>query len=264
MQEIRFLEYRSTLAYNRHVFSIEHGDLLKAFVAIEGNFPTLIELPQTRRDRNKRSWVSMIPLLLLLERQALAAFELLTADESYQAWLLLRPGIEATLIIGKWIEDPASAKIWENKDKDPRSYRKAYMGKALQSTALPGSDVIQAALGKINDRFVHTNTGYYHRHLDVAPGDPGYVNVLLTYHEDDPLQLANAFAFLHLVLMMQDALLAAFNGLFGTEATLPTSLAVFRERFGNRIAELARTNSEYRAVLTDLGIWGESLHEGAI
>src|SRR5579859_4472065 len=101
MQEIRLLEYRSTQDYNRHVFSIAHGDLIRAFIAIDRNFSALIELPQTKRDKKGNSWVGLVPLLLLLQRHALMAFELLSADESYRAWLLLRPGIEAALIIGK-------------------------------------------------------------------------------------------------------------------------------------------------------------------
>jgi hypothetical protein len=253
--KVPFLDYRSALAYNRDVFSIEHGDLLKAFVAIDGNFPALVELPRTHRNQNGKARVSLVPLLLLLQRQAHTAFDVLSADQSYQAWLLLRPGIEAALIIGKWVDDPQNVKIWQNRDKDPGAYQKAYTGKALQSAALPGSDRIQTVLRRINDRFVHANLDYYHRHLNVGPGDPGYVNVLLNYFEDDALQLANVFAFLHLLLIVQEALLALFNQLFGTEARLPSPLSLFRNSFSKRIDELARADKEYRAVLSDLGAW---------
>lgn len=257
MMKVPFLEYRSALAYNRDIFSIEHGDLFKAFVAIDGNFPALVDLPRTRRDRSGKAHVGLLPLLLLLRRQAHTAFDVLSADQSYQAWLLLRPGIEAALIIGKWVDDPLNAKVWQNRDKDPRAYQNAYTGKALQSAALPGSQRIQAVLRRINDQFVHANPDYYHRHLNVGPGDPGYVNVLLNYFEDDPLQLSNVFAFLHLLLIVQEALLALFNQLFGTEARLPSPLALFRDTFGKRIDELARADNEYRAVLSDLGAWTE-------
>ncbi|MGH2397985.1 MAG: hypothetical protein ACRDFW_13630 [bacterium] len=253
--KVPFLEYRSALAYNRDVFSVEHGDLLKAFVAIDNNFPALVELPRTRRDRNGKAHVSLLPFMLLLQRQAHAAFDVLSADQSYQAWLLLRPGIEAVLIIGKWIDDPQNARIWQNRDKDPGAYQKTYTGKGLRSTSLPGSEQIQAVLRTINDRFVHANLDYYHRHLNVGAGDPGYVNVLLNYFEDDTLQLVNVFAFLHLLLVMQEGLLALFNRLFGTEASLSSPLAVFRRTYGERIENLARENDECRAVLSELGAW---------
>lgn len=253
--KVPFLEYRGALAYNRDVFSIEHGDLLKAFVAIDSNFPALVDPVRTCRDRNGKSHVSLIPFMLLLRRQAHTAFDVLSADQSYQAWLLLRPGIEAVLIIGKWVDDPENAKIWQNRDKDRSAYQKAYTGKGLRSTSLPDSVRIQAVLGAVNDRFVHANLDYYHRHLNVGAGDPGYVNVLLSYFEDDMLQLVNVLAFLHLLLVMQESLLTLFNQLFGIAESLPSPLGVFRNTYSEKIERLARENSEYRAVLTELGAW---------
>jgi hypothetical protein len=253
--KVPFLGYRSALVYNRDVFSIEHGDLLKAFLAADGNFPTLTELPRTRRDPQGNSHVSLVPLLLLLRRQAHSAFDILSADQSYQAWLLLRPGLEAALIIGKWTDDPKNSTIWQNREKDPGAYQKVYTGKALQSASLPGSDRIQAVLREINDRFVHANIDYYQRHLSFGVGDPGYVNILVNYFEEDLLQLANVFAFLHLLLVVQEALLALFNELFATQVGLPSSLGLFEETFKGRVTELARTKPEYGTVLTELGAW---------
>ena len=74
--KIPFIDYRSALAYNHDVFSIEHGDLLKVFDAIDGNFRLLVELPRTGRDRNRKTHVSLIPFMLLLHRQADSALML--------------------------------------------------------------------------------------------------------------------------------------------------------------------------------------------
>jgi hypothetical protein len=253
--KVPFLEYRSVLAYNRDVFLIEHSDLLKTFIAIDNNFETLIRLPQTRRDRDGNSHVSLAPLILLLRRQAYSAFDVLSADQSYHAWLLLRPGIEAALIIGKWVDDPQNAKIWQDREKDPGAYQRTYIGKFLRSASLTGSERIQTVLSTINGRFVHANLDYYHRHLKVGPGDPGYVNLALSYFEDDTLQLVNVLAFLHLLLVVQEALLALFNQLFGAEVALPSSLALFRQTYSDRIERLANGNVEYKAVLSGLGAW---------
>jgi hypothetical protein len=253
--KVPFLEYRSALAYNRDVFLIEHSNLLKTFLTIDSNFPALLELPRTRRDHNGKSHVSLPPFVLLLQRQAYAAFDVLSADQSYHAWLLLRPGIEAALIIGKWVDDPENAKIWQNKDQDPGSFQKVYTGKALRSTSLPDSERIQAALRSINDRFVHANVDYYQRHLDIFDQDPGYVNVLINYFEDDTLQVVNVFAILNLLLVVQEALLALFNKLFGTEVALPYSPLDFRTAHGDRIENLAQEKSQYRKLLSDLGAW---------
>lgn len=253
--KVPFLEYRAALAYNRGVFFIEHSDLVKTFIATDANFPALVELPRTRRDSEGNSHVSPVPLLLLLRRQAHTAFDVLSADQSHQAWLLLRPGLEAALILGKRVDDPENATIWQNREKNRAAYRKVYTGKALQSASLPGSDRIQMVLSRINDRFVHANIDYYHRHLDVGPGTPGHVSVLLNYFEDDPLQLANVLAFLHLLLVVQDALLGLFNKLFATQASLPSPLKLFEDTFGERLGELTREKSEYSTVLTELGAY---------
>ena len=253
--KIPFLEYQSALAYNRQVFLIEHADLLKVFLAIDANFDTLIELPRTRRDGQGHSHVSLAPLLLLLRRQTHTAFDVLSADQSYHAWLLLRPGLEAALVIGKWVYDPQNAKIWQERTKDPKAFRAAYTGRGLCSASLPSSNRIQAVLGTINDRFVHANLDYYHRHLNVGPGDPGHVSVVLSYFEDDPLQVANTFAFLHLLLIVQEALLALFNRLFGSSENLPSPLTLFQNSFAKRIDDLARSNDVYRDVLAELGSW---------
>jgi hypothetical protein len=197
--------------------------------------------------------VSLAPLLLLLRRQAYCAFDVLSADQSYHAWLLLRPGVEAALIIGKWVDDPQNAAIWKDREKDRRAYQDTYTGRALRSTSLVGSDQIQGVLSAINDQFVHANLDYYYRHLKVDPGDPRYVNLALSYFEDDTLQVVNALAFLHLLLAVQEALLALFNKLFGAEVALPSTLTLFKQTYGDRIERLVREKDEYKSVLSDLG-----------
>ena len=109
------LDYRSALSYNREVFLIQQGALVKAFSAIDDNFASLIQPLATKRDSTGHSHVSLTPFLLLLQRQARAAFELFSAYESYQGWVLARPGVEGALIIGKWVDDPANAHVWQNR-----------------------------------------------------------------------------------------------------------------------------------------------------
>ena len=83
------LRYRSTLAYNREVFLIEHSKFVKVFSVIDKNFENLIEPLRTLRDAAGKSHVSLIPFVLLLQRQCRVAFEALSAFQAYHAWLLL-------------------------------------------------------------------------------------------------------------------------------------------------------------------------------
>ncbi|HEY9141172.1 MAG TPA: hypothetical protein VIN93_09785 [Bryobacteraceae bacterium] len=256
----QILDYRSVLAYNREVFLIEHGELIKAFSAIDANFSALVEAPRTMRDASGKSYVSLIPFLLLFQRQSRAAFEAFAVHQSYQGWVLLRPGIESVLIIGKWVDDPANAKIWQNRNKEPnrkehrKAYQNAYSGPALRSKCLPSSERIQTVLSKVNDNFVHANPDYYDRHLKAGAGDPGYVNFWLDYFDDDTLLETHVLAFLHLVLVMQEALLDLLNRQFLTPAGLRTSLASFDSKFGARTVELAAASDEAATTLGQRGL----------
>jgi hypothetical protein len=249
------LHYHSALSYNREVFLIQQGALVKAFSTINDNFASLIQPLATKRASNGHSHVGLVPFLLLLQRQARAAFELFSADQSYQGWLLARPGVEGALIIGKWVDDPANARVWQNRYMNRSAYRKGYSGQALRSKSLVNSARIQAVLSKINDDFVHANPDYYGRHLLSGPSDPGYVNVVLNYFDDDTVQEAHVLAFLHLLLAIQQDLADLVGRLFGVPVVLPNGIAEFERTFLPRVQPLVARYSGAKAILEELGSW---------
>lgn len=249
------LHYRSALSYNREVFLIQHGALVKAFSTIDDNFASLIQPLATKRASNGHSHVSLAPFLLLLQRQARAAFELFSADQSYQGWVLARPGVECALIIGKWVDNPANARLWQNRYVNRSAYGKEYSGQALRSKSLVNSARIQSVLSKINDDFVHANPDYYVRHLLTGPRDPGYVNVVLNYFDDDPVQEAHVLAFLHLVLVIQQDLADLMGRLFGVPVILPNGIAEFERTFLPRVQALVARHSGAKEILEELGSW---------
>jgi len=234
---------------------MQHGEVVKAFVAIDGNFHTLLQLLGTKRDHNGKSYVSLIPFLFLLQRQARSAFEALSAFQSYQAWVLLRPGIEAALIIGKWVDDPHNAEVWKKRESDTQAYQKMYTGKGLRSKSLPDSELIQGVLRKINDGFVHANPDYYRRHLNIDQAHPDFLRMLFQYFDDDSLLLVNVFAFLHLLLVVQQALLSLFNKLFSGDAVLPSTVELFVRTYGDKIRNLTDSSEEHRRLMQDFGMW---------
>ena len=100
------------------------------------------------------------------------------------------------------------------------------------------------------------NPDYYRRHLDVDPADPNYVNMLLQYIiDDDNFLVVNVLAFLHLLLLVQEALLSLFNKLFSCHLVLPSPLELFDRTYGAKIRELAVSTEESRTLLQELGIW---------
>jgi len=233
---------------------IERGEFMKAFSAVDYNFSEIIELPRTMRDGDGKSHVGLIPFVALLQRQSRAAFEAFAVYQSYQAWVLLRPGIEALLIVGKWVDDPANAKVWQERKENSKAYQKAYQGRALRSNSLPSSAEIQGVLSRINDDFVHANPDYYERHFNVAADDPGYVNFWLDYFDEDSLQEAHTLAFLHLLLVMQEALAGLFSGLFTVPVALKSPLGLFNSTFAARMRDVASRSAESAKVLEQLGL----------
>jgi hypothetical protein len=248
------LRYRSVLTYNREVFLLEHGMLVKAFDAIDKNYGGLIEPLRTMRDRSGRSYISLIPFVLLLQRQSRAAFESFAAYQPYHGWLLLRPGIESVLIVGKWVDDPANAKIWENREKDRKSYRNAYTGPNLQSKSLTSSEGIRGVLSKVNDDFVHPNPDYYSRHLKMEQPDEKFMEFRLDYFDDGDVVKAHVLSFLHLLLVMQVALAGLIGGVFESPVVLTALLSTFDKTFGETIRTLASKSMEMAAIFEKLGL----------
>ena len=96
-----------------------------------------------------------------MQRQSFVALDALSSMQAYQAWVLLRPGLECALIMGKWMDDNANYHIWINRLQDPEAYRTTYSGKKMVSRSLPRSRDLQQVLKAINDSFVHPNPEYW-------------------------------------------------------------------------------------------------------
>jgi len=106
----QILDYRAHVAFNREVFLLRYEHPFRTFCSIDGNFGILLQLVQSQRDPAGNSHISLAPFLMLMQRQSRSAFEALASDQSYQAWVLIRPAVEAALIIGKWVDDPKQRK----------------------------------------------------------------------------------------------------------------------------------------------------------
>jgi hypothetical protein len=249
------LHYRSSMAYNEEVFLIQNGDLIKIFMAVDENFDVILKPLGTEHDLRGHSHVSLILLIFLFQRQSRAAFDLFARAQSFQAWLLARPGIECALIIGKWVDDPNNAKIWRDRLKDLKAYRATYEGKALRSKSLANSEAIQGVLKKLNDYFAHVNHTYYDRHKKLIDLNETQVALQIDFNEDSFTQEAHVLAFLHLVLLTQQGLADLCTGLFGHPVSLTTNPKGFRDRVGPRLEKLFKNKPEARKILNEMGNW---------
>ncbi|MBI4481252.1 MAG: hypothetical protein HY652_00035 [Acidobacteria bacterium] len=250
------LEYRNRLAFNREFFLLKYGFAFHAFTQIDSNFNVLGQILQSKKDKNGKSRVSFIPFVLLMQRQARAAFEGISSFQSYEAWVLLRPCLEAALIMGKWEDDPQNCNIWKNRAEDREAYWKTYTGRKLRSTALPRSDRLQTVLSRINDDFIHANPDYYLRHTKIQP-QVETVGILVHYFDDAADHEAHLHAVLHLILVVQDSAAGMLRQIFGGLDPLTVALDVYENEFAPRVRKFLERSPSHKTVLAELGLWPE-------
>jgi len=225
------IEYRSILEGNRQIFWLNHADAFHAFAEIDQNFMRIVTAIQVGRDANNRTRAHVIPLLLLMQRQARSAFDLLSTYRGYEAWVLIRPAIELALMLGKFEEDPETFKVWQNRRDDPKRYRKIFTGKKLRSKSLPRSEDIQQVLRRINDDFMHANTDYFSRHFEIERVDSDNLGLKVVYTDDDEELSVQLWAFLHLLIVIQDSISKLLNHAFVNAQVKIAPLVDFEKRY---------------------------------
>lgn len=248
------LKYRAALSENREVFLLNHHDAIQTFNRIDKNFELLIEAVSKNRDQYGKTYVSFLPLIALMQRQSRSAFEALSSFQAYQAWVLLRVALEIPLIMGKWIDDRVNVKVWKQRLERPGPYRKAYTGKALRSKSLPNSAEIQKVLSRVNDRFIHANPDYCHRHSEWSPLQDQQVGYQLDYFDDQDHAKLHILAILHLLVFVQESLLGLLNSLFPDIMVATMGLESFRTLY-RKDADHEAESDESREILSNLGLW---------
>ena len=249
------LEYRGAIEYNLDFFLLNRAWALHAFSTADSGFAHLLKLLRDCRGGEGKSRVSFIPFLLLMQRQARSSFERLSSFQSYEAWVLLRPCLESALILGKWTDDLAFAKIWENRMADRDPFRRKYSGRHLRSKSLRRSEELQRVLSRINDDFMHANSAYYTRHTTVVSVDENDVEILVHYFDTQVDNEAHTLALLHLLVVVQESVLALFESTFGELPLKTMGLSSFEKAHEHRVRALPKRSPQQDAVLQDLGLW---------
>lgn len=253
------LGYRAVLARNRETFLLNHKLEFCAFDEFDHAIPRIAGVLGRVADKENRSYFQFIPFLQIMQRQARNAFENISAYQSYQAWVTLRPFVEASLIVGKWMDDPHNAEIWmsrgENKNAK-REYQDTYSGKGLLSKALPHAKAIRAVLTRINDEFMHTNPRYYTGAItfsaNVSPTTSGY---FIDYTDNQADHRAHLHAFLHLLYFTLDSVVQMLVTKYGENKQLAVDLPKLEREFQATVAAIARSDQIHRRVLINLGLW---------
>ncbi len=248
------LDYRHRRAYNRDASALLFPSAFHAFATTDGTLSTLIAAIPGARDETGHAHVGLLPFLMLLQRQSRMAFDLLAEGQAYQAWMLFRPGLEAGLIVGKWLDDPHNADVWEHRKDDPKAYKAAYWGKGLVTATLPRSEDLRAVLSRLNDDFMHPNPDYVWRHMTME--DAGQDLALWCNYFDDQLSTEmHLYSFLHVYLVLIDALVAAIGAKLASVRAIDCHLDEFERAFRGRVDALRQAHTERAHLLADLGLW---------
>lgn len=249
------LDYESARSYNRNVFLLNHSWSFRVYSQIDNNFYRLGYVLSKGRDRNGKSYVSLIPFFLLMRRQAMNAFWALCSHQSFEAWVLLRPCLESALIVGKWTDDPAAAKVWENRKQDRESYKREYSGKHLRSRSLPRSDRIQSVLSQINDDFMHANPDYYRRHADVRERSDRIVELNVHFFDTALDHETHLLAFAHLLMVLEKSLSELLAALIVDQDVVDVGYDSFRETHSRLYESFLEEHAEQAGIIATLGLW---------
>ena len=77
----------------------------------------------------------------------------------------------------------------------------------------------------------------------------------LQYFDDGPDHQAHLYAFLHLLLVLQDSLWRMWERVYGTMPPLPGAVTDFEKVFRGKAFKLKEEHEPTPNVLRDLGLW---------
>jgi len=260
------LTYTSILFYNRQTFLLNYEKEFKAFEDSNERLLKIAKVISERKSDQNESLVGLIPFFLIIERQATNAFDCLCQYQSYQTWIVFRPALEAALIIGKLLDDPANAKlwrdrqqIWKNRKKDKERYKKykrEFEGNGLIPLSLPHGREFRQLLTRINDEFMHVNFIYFNRSHSIEDIDSESVFMKLNYVDENPEDhKANLLSFLHMYHLLGSSLGQALASKYSKEQALNVEIEVIEKIWKPEVVKLIKEKPVLKELCLTFGLW---------
>lgn len=249
-----FSEYYSIQIKNREVFEKNFACDVEVFKALLSRLREVWARVGVTRGVSGRSHAGLLPFSNLLLRHVMFGFEHLSCYQSFLAWLTLRPGLEALLMIGKFVDDPANAKIWLEREIDTKAYRQAFWGSALESKSLSMSAEFRQVLTRLNDEFMHPNPAFTYRDTTVRTDSTGHLVEVQFFDVSAELHEAHILAYLNLldvIVATSDSLVTALCGPRGSSSPVQQPYATKEQ---SRAIQLAK-NAVGKNIMVDLGLW---------
>lgn len=248
-----YSDYYSTQVSNREIFQKNFDADIREFKALLSKLRSTWARVGTTRGISGHSHVSLLPFSNILIRHVIFGFEHLSCYQSFLAWLAFRPGLEALLIIGKFVDDPANAKIWLNREADAKTYQNTFRGSALQSASTARSAEFRQVLNRLNDEFTHPNPAFAYRDATRRDESDGVLLEIQYFDRSTAIHEGHLLAYLNLldlIVATSDSLVSVLCGPTGAVDTVET----YSARVHNRATRLAQ-DSTAKKVMVELGLW---------
>jgi hypothetical protein len=249
------LEYAATQVRNRETFLLNYGKDFGVFTYQIGALRAVWSRIGAERDLMGQSHAGLLLFANILVRHAILGFQHIASYQSFVAWLTFRPGLEALLLLGKFVDNPANAKVWRDRLTNRNAYQKAFSGKGLISKSLPRSREFRGVLTRLNDDFMHPNPDFTYRDMDVRSRGPiltleiQFFDVISDVHEGHLLAYLNL---LDLILWASESLV---NNLYGPPPDASAVRQTFTGAAEARGVSLASRNPAAKKIMEKLGLW---------
>lgn len=253
-----FKDYISTVDENFAIFIKNYSrTYLQNFNILIYSLQAIWERLGRGRDLSGNSHSGLLHFVNYLIRHAIFGFQHIATYQSFLCWLTFRPGLEAFLILGKFVDDPHNAEIWKNRENDKESYIRTFQ-KELISRSLAQSIQFRQVLARLNDQFMHPNPGFVYRDTKlVRESDSAWV--LMTEYFDTPKNIevyeSHLLAYLNLldkICLDSDKLV---NSLFGPASEEIKPRNSFEQASREMAIHLADSNPLCKRILEELGLF---------
>ena len=169
--------------------------------------------------------------------------------------LTFRPGLEALLILGKFVDNPDNAKTWHDRLVDRNKYQKSFSGNNIISKSLPKSNDFRKVLTRLNDDFIHPNPDFTYRDANVRDIGQKLFIEMQYFDVISDVHYGHLLAYLNLIDLILCSSESLVNNFYDTPPYTRYLRNTFAEVEESRASDLAIRNAEARKVMENLGLW---------
>lgn len=250
-----FLDYAATQVRNRETFFLNYGNDFRAFSYQIDTLLAIWSRIGTEKDLLGRLHTDILLFANILFRHAILGFQHIASYQSYLAWLVFRPGLEAFLFLGKFVDDPTNAKIWKERLINHKEYQKTFSGKGLLSKSLPRCNDFRDVLTRLNDGFMHPNLDFTYRDMGINDAGEKLTLVIQFFDVNSDEHEGHLLAYLNLLDQILLASESLVNVLYGRQSNASSFRHTFAEAKEERATNLSLHSSTAKKVMEEFGLW---------